>query len=138
MRKILYIFLASGVVLSCTPRHPHFSSTASYQYIQKEKDDSTINAIILPYKEKVDADMNKVIGYSEVAMPKLRDQPETLLGNFVADCAFETAQSLDKEVDFCVLNNGGLRSSLPMGDITIRNVYELMPFDNEIVVVSME
>lgn len=40
--------------------------------------------------------------------------------------------------DFCVLNNGGLRSSLPEGDLLLRHVYELMPFDNELVVIEMD
>jgi 2',3'-cyclic-nucleotide 2'-phosphodiesterase (5'-nucleotidase family) len=36
-----------------------------------------------------------------------------------------------------VLNNGGLRSSLPQGKITLKNVYELMPFENELVVITL-
>jgi 2',3'-cyclic-nucleotide 2'-phosphodiesterase (5'-nucleotidase family) len=34
-------------------------------------------------------------------------------------------------------NNGGLRSSLPKGKITLGNVYELMPFDNALVVLTI-
>jgi 2',3'-cyclic-nucleotide 2'-phosphodiesterase (5'-nucleotidase family) len=36
------------------------------------------------------------------------------------------------------LNYGGLRSSLPKGAITMRNIYELMPFENELVVVEIK
>ncbi len=97
-----------------------------------------MNKLIAPYKATVDSEMNKVIGYSEIAMPKIKDQPETVLGNFVADLVFEFAKTIDAQTDLCVLNNGGLRSSLPQGNITIRNVFELMPFDNEIVIVTLD
>jgi 2',3'-cyclic-nucleotide 2'-phosphodiesterase (5'-nucleotidase family) len=39
--------------------------------------------------------------------------------------------------DFLFLNHGGLRASLPRGKITIGNVYEVMPFENELVVLTM-
>ena len=39
--------------------------------------------------------------------------------------------------DFVLLNNGGLRTFLPKGDITRRKIYELMPFENELVVVTL-
>jgi 2',3'-cyclic-nucleotide 2'-phosphodiesterase (5'-nucleotidase family) len=49
----------------------------------------------------------------------------------------EYTRSLGLQADFCVLNNGGLRASLPQGEILIRNIFELMPFDNEVVIVTM-
>ena len=102
--------------------------------------DSSSIIFAQPYKAKLDSTMNEVIGQSQIAMEK--GQPESVLGNFVADLCYESAVNLFKNyskqpVDFCVLNNGGLRSSLPAGSITRRNVYELMPFDNELVVVTL-
>tara|TARA_B100000941_G_C28356712_1_gene474803 strand:- start:119 stop:622 length:504 start_codon:yes stop_codon:yes gene_type:complete len=65
-----------------------------------------------------------------------KGKPESLLGNFVADlCIYET-NSYDM-VDFCLLNDGGLRSSLDHGDITREDIYKLMPFDNKIVIVKI-
>ncbi|MBT8196480.1 MAG: 5'-nucleotidase C-terminal domain-containing protein [Bacteroidia bacterium] len=40
-------------------------------------------------------------------------------------------------VDFCLLNNGGLRASLPHGDITRGKIFELMPFENEMIVLEL-
>lgn len=37
-----------------------------------------------------------------------------------------------------LLNNGGLRTSLPKGEISIENIFQLMPFDNEIVLVELK
>jgi 2',3'-cyclic-nucleotide 2'-phosphodiesterase (5'-nucleotidase family) len=38
-------------------------------------------------------------------------------------------------VDISVVNLGGLRTVVPAGDITVRKVFELMPFENELVIV---
>ncbi|HMT30573.1 MAG TPA: 5'-nucleotidase, partial [Bacteroidia bacterium] len=102
--------------------------------------DSTIISEITPYKIKLDEIMNEVISVSDHFMEK--GQPESILGNFVSDVCFFKANDIRaihkmEPVDFCVLNNGGLRSSLPAGKITLKNVYELMPFENELVVVKL-
>ena len=40
-------------------------------------------------------------------------------------------------IDFCLLNNGGLRFSLDSGNITRGDIYKLMPFDNKMVIVKI-
>ena len=47
------------------------------------------------------------------------------------------AVALEKRNTLCLINFGGLRAPINEGDISIRNIYELMPFDNEIVIVSL-
>ena len=34
---------------------------------------------------------------------------------------------------FCLLNTGGLRSSIGKGTVSLGDIYKLMPFDNTIV-----
>lgn len=81
--------------------------------------------------------MNRILAQSAQAMEK--GQPESRLGNFVADLCFEQVAGGDHfKADFCVLNNGGLRSSLPEGAIRLRNVFELMPFDNTLVILDLD
>jgi len=104
-------------------------------------EDSVIKAIIKPYKLSLDSEMNEIIGYSERYMDK--GNPEGLLNNFVSDVILYEAQkrikesNIDIKADISLLNNGGLRSSIPSGAITKRHIYELMPFDNEIVVIEL-
>ncbi|RYY14082.1 MAG: hypothetical protein EOO36_14845, partial [Cytophagaceae bacterium] len=38
--------------------------------------------------------------------------------------------------DLGVMTNGGLRTALPAGNITLGNIFELMPFENELVVLD--
>ena len=53
--------------------------------------------------------MNEVINTSLIDMEV--GSPEGLLGNFVCDLTYIKAKEIsDKPVDFCLLNNGGLRT----------------------------
>jgi 2',3'-cyclic-nucleotide 2'-phosphodiesterase (5'-nucleotidase family) len=101
--------------------------------------DSSIYYQILPYKKEMDGKMNSVVGTTEQALTK--EQPEGLLGNFVADCLFKKCKNyLGKDslqLNAIILNNGGLRTSWPQGEITVGKVFELMPFDNELVMVEI-
>ena len=86
--------------------------------------------------------MNEVLIVSAEEFPKERGIPETKLGNLVADLSLEIANKLynptdNHNIDFCLLNNGGLRTSLPKGEITRGKIFELMPFENELVVVTI-
>lgn len=94
-----------------------------------------------PYRVEMTGKMNRVLARS--AQPMEKGQPESELGNFVADlCLLIANRNLESQslpgADFCVLNNGGLRSSLPEGDVLLRHAFELMPFDNELVVIEMD
>lgn len=80
--------------------------------------------------------MKRVINTSDVAMVKAR--PEGVLSNFVADLVLEEVNELEGfQADFCLLNHGGLRAALPQGEIRVESIYELMPFDNEAVVLTL-
>ena len=46
------------------------------------------------------------------------------------------ADVLHEPVLLSVMTNGGLRAGLPAGPITLGNVFELMPFENELVVLD--
>lgn len=96
------------------------------------------NAIILPYKQKLEAEMNEVLVVSAVEFTREKGKSQTILGNLVADLSLEISQqNFPTNIDFCLLNFGGLRTSLPKGEITKGKVFELMPFENELVVVTI-
>lgn len=102
--------------------------------------DSAAYLLTETYKAALDAEMNQVIGYTSSEMVK--DIPQGLLNNFIADLVFEKAKIIyeaddNQSIDFCLLNYGGLRSSLPKGEITLGRVFELMPFDNEFTVITL-
>lgn len=99
--------------------------------------DVKVKEMIKPYKEKLDNDMNVVIGY---AVENMRGHaPESLLSNFSADVYREAAAAhLKRPVEIAIVNMGGLRTQIPAGKITIGKVFELMPFENELVIVWLK
>jgi len=102
--------------------------------------DSGMIKMIQPYRTQLDSTMKLVIGYSENTLEK--GTPESLLGNFLSDILVEVvkseyADSINGLPVMSLLNNGGLRTSLPKGEITIENIFQLMPFDNEVVLLEL-
>lgn len=64
------------------------------------------------------------------------------LGHKAADYMFEEANNWLKKnksttCDFAVLNNGSIRNSLFPGNINLGNIYEAMPYENELVLVKL-
>jgi 2',3'-cyclic-nucleotide 2'-phosphodiesterase (5'-nucleotidase family) len=99
-------------------------------------DDPEIESLISPYRTELNEKMNVVIGHAGMQLDK--GNPEAPLNNFIADLMLKRAnREFDNEVHVAITNEGGLRTSIPKGPITIRNIYEVMPFDNELVVLEM-
>ncbi len=98
---------------------------------------STVSDSVVFYKTRVDAAMSTVIGQAPAALTKA--QPESALGNFVADALHAQAEKYTgKPADLTVFNHGGLRiDALPAGDWTRGKIFELLPFDNTLIVVTM-
>jgi 2',3'-cyclic-nucleotide 2'-phosphodiesterase (5'-nucleotidase family) len=59
--------------------------------------------------------------------------------NWVADAVFANQTKMVRlsEPIFCLLNTGGIRSTINKGEVTLSDMFKLMPFDNEIVWVRM-
>ncbi|MDH3649292.1 MAG: 5'-nucleotidase C-terminal domain-containing protein [Saprospiraceae bacterium] len=100
--------------------------------------DSEVEKLITPYKASLDMEMNEVIGHAAKEM--IKDRPESTLSNWVADAVLDYAEHFTgRNFDIGMSNYGGLRiSSLPAGAITRGKVYELMPFDNYLVVLTLD
>ena len=94
--------------------------------------DQETAAIIRPYQEEAEAEMGAVIGSSSVSLG--RGGPgANLVGNLVTD-----AMRTYFDADFSFQNLGGLRADLPAGDLTTRDIFSVLPFGNELVVVRMD
>jgi len=99
--------------------------------------DQSITALIQPYKVKLDEKMNQVIGQTATDLTKKR--PESTLGNFMADAIQrQTEKNIGESIAFAIQNYGGIRiSKIAKGAITRGKIYELMPFDNTVVILSL-
>lgn len=96
----------------------------------KAIEDSTALAIISPYEDAIKAEMNEVLSFTKTELNK--NGTESTLGNFVTDLCLNYANA-----HMCIMNRGGLRTSIDKGEITKGKLYELMPFENELVVLEL-
>jgi 2',3'-cyclic-nucleotide 2'-phosphodiesterase (5'-nucleotidase family) len=104
-------------------------------------ENADFNKIIAPYKADLETKMNTKISHTSVDLNKSGDNCN--LGNLLADFTFEGAEDWAKkngisEIDGAVINIGGIRSTIGAGDILVENIYEIMPFENEVVIVKMK
>ncbi|WP_051397794.1 5'-nucleotidase C-terminal domain-containing protein [Runella limosa] len=96
----------------------------------------TVDKYLKPYHDSLDAQMTAVLTTSPRRLTK--GTPESELGNLMADLFREMGQErFGKPIDVAVTNNGGIRTDLPQGNITLGKVYEVMPFDNDLVVLTL-
>ncbi|MES2418819.1 MAG: 5'-nucleotidase [Bacteroidota bacterium] len=140
--KLRGYFLVSVLLFlgACTAKY-NLVKSAREEYAINDKIavDSNIVKAYLPYKKELDAEMNKIIGYTAVALTKKSNLPESVLGNFFADAVLAQAKKIDSTIDFALpTTNGGLRNDLAKGPITVANVFELMPFENEAVLFKLK
>ena len=96
--------------------------------------DTVLETMLKPYRDSVNNSMNQVIGMLDVTLEK--KQPEGSLGNFMVDAMMYAArQKFGVEPDLAVVNYGGIRlGQLPAGPVTRGKIFELMPFDNLLVI----
>lgn len=138
MTKYFYLLLFLFLV-SCSRTVTHVSEI-SPEYVRLDKKqnerDPAITALINPYKNQLDESMNVVIGVVEKDMEKRK--PNSALNNWVADILLETGKKhFEGKIDFAVQNYGGIRvPSISKGDLTIGKVFELMPFDNLVTIIT--
>jgi 2',3'-cyclic-nucleotide 2'-phosphodiesterase (5'-nucleotidase family) len=143
MKRSLHLLLYSLFFLfvSCSGSYHVKESQASQTRIRPDSlqlVDSAIVNMIAPYKQKLDAQMNEVIAVTENDLVK--EQPEGTLCTLLAEASMAYANKIsDRPVDLCVMNYGGVRIPfIAKGNITLRNVYEFMPFDNQLELVEID
>lgn len=143
-RNLIYlVILLAG--LGC--RAPLSSPTVQPRFYQVTEHDEADEArsqvqsmvsTIAPYKAQLDEQMNRQL--NTVATKLSKGQPESNLGNWVADLTAQAASDKfpDKSIAFATLNQGGIRvNEIGTGPLLVSEIYELMPFDNELVLMDL-
>lgn len=102
----------------------------------------SIDAFVTPYRNRLNEVLDSALAYSPDMISKEDGRYNTTAGNLVADIILKEAGPIFKsrtgdDIDFVVLNHGGIRSIISRGKITARTAFEVMPFENSIVVVEL-
>ena len=141
MQKSFYFLFALLFLCACQHRPVQVVSVtteaipvdASLDPIQ----DTTYLAILAPTKADLEREMNVQIGYASENL--WVGEPECPMLNWATDALWEAAKKVyPGRVDIAIVNMGGMRCSWAAGPITRGNVFELMPFDNQLVVLTLK
>ena len=98
--------------------------------------DSSVARFLTPYRQKLNSTMNEVLTRSTAQIEKKPlDGP---LNDLLTDALLQqAAQRYGKPLDASHLNYGGIRNNLPAGNITTGSIFEVMPFDNQLVILTL-
>jgi 2',3'-cyclic-nucleotide 2'-phosphodiesterase (5'-nucleotidase family) len=135
MRRSYFLLATLLVFAACnTVQRPVSADYAGYRITSSLQKDSLLERDLQPYRDSVNNSMNTVIAVLGAGLEK--KQPEGSLGNFMADALlFGARKKFGIEADVATVNFGGIRlGQLPAGEVTNGKIFELMPFDNLVVI----
>jgi 5'-nucleotidase len=76
--------------------------------------------------------MQEVIGELLAPAERAKDLTSGTAGNMIADVLRDYTRA-----DVALMNRGGIRTDMQAGKVTRRDVFEIMPFDNSVVVLKL-
>ena len=140
--KIIFL-LVSFYLAGCSDLN---LNSISYSRIELTGPESeALSDVINIYKDSIDVSLDNIIGFSDQLYTKgdfNSKRFNSTLGNLIADILFVQSDSVfkfqeNKNIDFVIQNHGGIRASLPKGEVKLTDAYKILPFENEIVIVEM-
>jgi len=145
LNKSLTTLLLSVILFSCQEKNHHLQRIEGkrLEINNSLSGDKDIETFIKPFRNHINNDLDSVISYSRATYSKSDGELNTAIGNFFADAVYEQANPIFKsrtgeDIDLVILNHGGIRSIISKGNLTKRTAYEIMPFENSIVVVKLK
>lgn len=139
---VLFLTLALS---NCGTNQPVISSKTgtNIPITDAEKSVVEIEAVIEPYRNSINQDLSTVLAYAPHTFDKSKGKWQTDIGVLMADASLEKGNQVfkareNKTIDICLLNHGGIRAIIPMGDVTTRTAFEIMPFENSLVVATLK
>ncbi|WP_321390500.1 5'-nucleotidase C-terminal domain-containing protein [uncultured Desulfuromusa sp.] len=103
----------------------------------------TIESILEPYREEMEATQNEVVGtvaetMSNTRIPTAFAAGETPSGSYAGQVVADAFKRTNVAIDVAIQNAGGVRASLLEGDITLAQLIEVLPFSNTVVMIDMK
>tara|TARA_R110002124_G_scaffold3003_5_gene20493 strand:- start:1448 stop:2227 length:780 start_codon:yes stop_codon:yes gene_type:complete len=142
---LFVIFLTFFLFLSCSDKVVHLTKIEGKQIpiTEKENQVTEIENFIKPFREHINKDLDSVLSYCPITLDKKAINYQSTIGNLMADVTLKRGNIVfktreNKTIDICLLNNGGIRAILPLGSVTTRTAFQIMPFENTMVVIALK
>lgn len=143
--KLFVIFLTLFFIGSCAKQNFYVSKIEGKRITitDKETQNQQIENYIKPFRERINKDLDSVLAYCPVTLDKSDGKWQSTIGNLMADVTLQRGNLVfkareKKDIDLCILNSGGIRAILPKGNVTSRTAFEIMPFENSLVVMVLK
>ena len=132
-RSALLIALGLGLSSLAIAQHP-----ASIPVTEAIADDPEVAKVLNPLKAEIKATFDLVLAQCPGGLYKGGNGKENELGEWIADAMRLRAEALvGAPVKFAYTNTGGIRSNIRPGAVKVGDIYEVMPFENELVVAEL-
>ena len=95
-------------------------------------EDAGVTAIIKGFSKDVDVEMDKPLGESAVDLGRSEEGLDSPVGNWFTD-----AMRRQSGADIAFQNTAGIRAELKKGPVKMRDIYQVMPFENTLVKLTM-
>ncbi|MDG2431537.1 5'-nucleotidase [Flavobacterium sp.] len=148
--KLFVIFLTFYSIQSCSPSTYRVTKVVAKQLPVSQTAETNNNTAITttyenyisPYRTRINKDLDSVLAYCPLTLDKKATNLQSPIGNMMADVVLAYGNKVfqkreNKNISVCILNNGGIRAILPKGNVTARNAFEIMPFENSLVVIAL-
>jgi 2',3'-cyclic-nucleotide 2'-phosphodiesterase (5'-nucleotidase family) len=140
------ILLFLTLLLSCiladayAQKKRYYSCYQAAKQYQLSKDssvkDGNIQLLLRRYKDSIQASMDDIVALSDVPLSKA--QPESTLGNWITDNVVKAIRNEQKKIDACIISYGSIGIDyLAPGAIKRKDIYSLIPIDNEIMLIKL-
>jgi 2',3'-cyclic-nucleotide 2'-phosphodiesterase (5'-nucleotidase family) len=143
--KLFVIFLTFFFIASCGTKALRLTQIEGVQLpiTEKESQILEIENFIKPYREHITKDLDSVLAYCPETLDKRNGKWQTAIGNLMADVTLNRGNTVflkreNKKIDICLLNQGGIRATLPKGNVTSRTAFKIMPFENSLFVIALK
>jgi len=146
MKKTFCFLLLFLVLSACNNKHLKHSVAEGYGK-QIPISDTLLSTpefddYIAPHKSHVEKQLSEILSYNKNTMYKSDGDLNSAIGNMMADYVFEETNALlqkrsGQQLDMVLLNYGGIRAGMTEGAVTLQTAFEIMPFENEIVVLEL-
>ena len=144
MKNIFFLTCLTLILFtSCKSKNLYKIEGRQIAVTDSLKSNQSIEDYIKPYRIQINKSLDSVISYAKDTYSKRDGHLNTAIGNMMADAVYEESNPVfksrtGKEIDFVLLNHGGIRSIISKGNISTRTAYSVMPFENSVVVVKMK
>ncbi|MBN2768460.1 MAG: NAD nucleotidase [Campylobacterales bacterium] len=132
------------LVDSNTQNRNLLDTVKSNSQLQLVDEDKKALEIIKGYKSKLDKKQKEIVGFNKeyighnrIPLDKSDGVCSLKYGSEIAPLIAKSFYMKSKKASFAIQNAGGVRSGLKSGNITIEDVYKLLPFSNTLIEFNM-